>query len=146
MNSRIDERKASVAFFAWCRAMRRYPFVSPVSLSLMFGRGRRSVDWISRAVRHHGFQTSSPLICDRICGGLIENLMMLLIDLGSWRRITYGCACRRRRLNSTSVGVNTIVFWRSSVYHRADGCTESNACSKACVAWDRLSREMAVWF
>ena len=82
MGSRIDERKASMVFFAWCRARRRYPFVSPVSLSPMFGSGRRSVDWINGAVRHHGFRASSPLVCDRIRGGLIENLMMLFIDLG----------------------------------------------------------------
>ena len=70
-------------FFAWCKARRRCPFVSPALMSLMFDSGRRLVDWTSRAVRHHGFQTSSPLVCDRMRGGLIENLMMLLVDLGS---------------------------------------------------------------
>ncbi len=79
----MDERKAYAVFFAWCRACRRYPFVSPALLLLMFGGGRRSVDYTSRVVRHHGFHASSPLVCDRMRGGLIENFMMLLIDLGS---------------------------------------------------------------
>jgi hypothetical protein len=76
----------------------------------------------------------------------MENLMVLLIDLGSWRRITLGCACRRNGLLSTSVGVNTIVFCLSSMCHGFDGCTESSACSSDWVAWNRLSRVMAVWF
>ena len=79
----MDERKAFVVFFACCRASRRYPVVSPALLSLMFGNGRRFVDWTSKADRHHGFHASSPLVCDRMRGGLIEKLMMLLIDLGS---------------------------------------------------------------
>ncbi len=55
----------------------------PTLLSLMFGSGRRSVDCTSKAARPHGFHASSPLVCDRMRGSLIENLMMLLIDLGS---------------------------------------------------------------
>ena len=62
-------------------------------LSLMLGNGRVSGDWTRRAVLHQGFQASSPLVCDLILGGLTENLMMLLIDLGSLSRTTYDCAC-----------------------------------------------------
>jgi len=54
----------------------------------MFGIGRRSGDWTSRVVLYHGFHASSPLVCDPILGGLTENLIVLLIDLGSWSRIT----------------------------------------------------------
>ena len=79
----MDERKAFAVVLAWCRARPRYPSVSPVLTSLMFGIGRRSGDCTIKAVLHHGFHTSSPLVCDRMRKGLIEKLMMLLIDLGS---------------------------------------------------------------
>ena len=47
MSSRIDERNASAVFFAWRKARRRYPFVSPALMSLMACGGRRSGDWIA---------------------------------------------------------------------------------------------------
>ena len=49
----------------------------------MWGSGRVSGDWTRRVVLHHEFQASSPLLCDLILGGLMENLMILLIELGS---------------------------------------------------------------
>ena len=67
--------------------------VYPMLVSLMFGS--KSGDWTSRVVLHDGFQALSPLVCDLIFGGLTEILMMLLTDLGSWRRMTYDCACSR---------------------------------------------------
>jgi len=79
-------------------------------------------------------------------GDLTKNLMMLLIDLGSWMRIAYGCACSRRGLYSTYVGVNTIVFGLAYVCHLMVGCTESSACSRACDDCDGLSGQVAVWF
>jgi hypothetical protein len=44
LSSRIDDRNASVVVFACCRASRRYPMVSPMFVSLVFGSGSWSVD------------------------------------------------------------------------------------------------------
>ena len=105
----------------------------PVLVSLMFVSGSRSGDLISRVVLHHGFHASSLLVCDLVPGGLTEILVMVLIDLGSWRRMTYGCACRRKGLYSTYIGVNTIVFGLEFGFHLVADWTESRACSSACV-------------
>ena len=88
LSSLIDDKNGVAVVFARCILSWIYPLVYPVSVSLMFGSGSKSGDWISRVVLHHGFQASSPLVCDLTLGGLTENFMMLLIYLGSWRRIT----------------------------------------------------------
>ena len=138
LSSSIDDTNAIAVVVACCRVSWRYPLAYPVLVSLMFGSGSRSGDWISRTFLHHGFHASSPLVCDLILGGLTENLMMLLIDLGSWRRTTYGCACRRKGLYSTSFGVNTIVFGFKPHFHLVVSWIVSRACSRACMGCESL--------
>ncbi len=77
VRSLIDDIKAYAVFWACRRDCRRYPVVSPLVISLMFGSGSRSGVCVKMDVLHHWFQTSSPLMCERIRGGgggLMENL------------------------------------------------------------------------
>ena len=60
--------------------------------------------------------------------------------------MTNDCACSRKGLYSTSVGVNTIVFGFVFVCHLVVGWTESRACIRACVGCESLSRLVGVWF
>jgi len=72
--------------------------------------------------------------------------MILLVDLGTWSRITYDCACSRYGFYCASVGVNAIVFCLEFVVHLVAGWIESRAYMHACAGCESLSRLVVIWF
>ena len=93
-----DARKELAISMPWVSAWWRYPCVVVGSCTDIEGMGRGVVDWIRRAVRHHGAQCVSPLRSDRRRGGRMRYLVGVE-GLSGWvRKTTVGIDCRRRGL------------------------------------------------
>ena len=92
------------------------------------GRGSVSGSCISKAVLRHGLHAPSPLRWVRICGGLMEKLMVFRMDLGSWRMSTKRWPCWRSGLWMISVGVKITVLSMSSSLQSHTCCQHLQTC------------------